>query len=53
MLWELLGAGVSFAHGSNDGQKGIGLVMIILIVPILYYSLNMEAHQYKIMQVQR
>jgi PiT family inorganic phosphate transporter len=27
--------GVSFAHGSNDGQKGIGLVMLILtgIVP--------------------
>ena len=25
------GAGVSFAHGSNDGQKGIGLIMIILI----------------------
>jgi phosphate/sulfate permease len=23
--------GVSFAHGSNDGQKGIGLVMLILI----------------------
>lgn len=24
-------AGVSFAHGSNDGQKGVGLVMLILI----------------------
>ena len=23
--------GVSFAHGSNDGQKGIGMVMLILI----------------------
>ena len=23
--------GVSFAHGSNDGQKGMGLVMLILI----------------------
>lgn len=23
--------GVSFAHGSNDGQKGVGLIMIILI----------------------
>lgn len=23
--------GVSFAHGSNDGQKGIGLLMLILI----------------------
>ena len=24
-------SGVSFAHGSNDGQKGIGLMMLILI----------------------
>ncbi|MBL7714516.1 MAG: inorganic phosphate transporter [Bdellovibrionales bacterium] len=24
-------AGVSFAHGSNDGQKGIGLIMLVLI----------------------
>lgn len=23
--------GVSFSHGSNDGQKGVGLIMIILI----------------------
>ena len=23
--------GVSFAHGSNDGQKGIGLIMLVLI----------------------
>ncbi len=23
--------GVSFAHGSNDGQKGVGLIMLILI----------------------
>jgi inorganic phosphate transporter, PiT family len=30
--------GVSFAHGSNDGQKGIGLIMLILIglVPATY-----------------
>ena len=21
--------GVSFAHGSNDGQKGMGLIMLI------------------------
>lgn len=45
------GAGVSFAHGSNDGQKGIGLIMIILIgILPAYYALNMEAHEYKIMQ---
>jgi phosphate/sulfate permease len=23
--------GISFAHGSNDGQKGVGLIMLILI----------------------
>lgn len=30
--------GVSFAHGSNDGQKGMGLIMLILvgIVPTMY-----------------
>lgn len=30
--------GVSFAHGSNDGQKGMGLLMLILvgIVPGIY-----------------
>ncbi len=33
--------GVSFAHGSNDGQKGMGLIMLILIgVAPLAYSLN-------------
>src|SRR5579872_6110059 len=35
--------GVSFAHGSNDGQKGMGLIMLILIgtVPTTY-ALNKE-----------
>jgi len=35
--------GVSFAHGSNDGQKGMGLVMLILIgiVPATY-ALNLD-----------
>ena len=30
--------GVSFAHGSNDGQKGMGLIMLVLIgtVPTAY-----------------
>lgn len=30
--------GVSFAHGSNDGQKGMGLIMLILVgtMPIAY-----------------
>ena len=30
--------GVSFSHGSNDGQKGMGLIMLILVgtVPTAY-----------------
>lgn len=36
--------GVSFVHGSNDGQKGVGIMMLILIgiVPV-GYALNMSA----------
>jgi PiT family inorganic phosphate transporter len=36
--------GVSFAHGSNDGQKGMGLIVLILvgIVPAAF-ALNMSA----------
>ena len=36
--------GVSFAHGSNDGQKGMGLILLALIgfLPT-YYSLNVHA----------
>jgi PiT family inorganic phosphate transporter len=30
-LLVLTCTGVSFAHGSNDGQKGMGLIMLILI----------------------
>lgn len=35
--------GVSFFHGSNDGQKGIGMVMLILIglVPT-HYAVNLR-----------
>ncbi|WP_026607904.1 inorganic phosphate transporter [Methylocapsa acidiphila] len=34
-------AGVSFAHGSNDGQKGMGLIMLILIGTVpTSYALN-------------
>ncbi len=37
-LLVLTCTGVSFAHGSNDGQKGMGLIMLILVgtVPITY-----------------
>ena len=37
-LLVLTCTGVSFAHGSNDGQKGMGLIMLVLIgtVPTVY-----------------
>jgi PiT family inorganic phosphate transporter len=43
-LLVLTCTGVSFAHGSNDGQKGMGLIMLILIgiLPGMY-ALNLEA----------
>jgi inorganic phosphate transporter, PiT family len=38
LLLILTCSGVSFSHGSNDGQKGMGLIMLILIgtVPTAY-----------------
>jgi PiT family inorganic phosphate transporter len=38
ILMVLTCSGVSFFHGSNDGQKGMGLIMLILIgtVPTAY-----------------
>ncbi len=43
--------GVSFAHGSNDGQKGMGLIMLILIgtVPTAY-ALNRALPESQIAQ---
>jgi phosphate/sulfate permease len=37
--------GVSFAHGSNDGQKGMGLILLALIgfLPT-YYALDLRHH---------
>jgi PiT family inorganic phosphate transporter len=42
-LLVLTCTGVSFAHGSNDGQKGMGLIVLILvgIVPTLF-ALNLD-----------
>jgi inorganic phosphate transporter, PiT family len=42
-------SGVSFAHGSNDGQKGMGLIMLILVgtVPTVY-ALNKAIPDQKI-----
>jgi PiT family inorganic phosphate transporter len=36
-------SGVSFAHGSNDGQKGVGLIMLILIAVLpASFALNLN-----------
>ncbi len=43
-LLVLTCTGVSFAHGSNDGQKGMGLIMLILIgIAPVAFALNMGA----------
>ena len=45
-LLVLTCTGVSFAHGSNDGQKGMGLILLILIgiLPATYaLNPNMDA----------
>ena len=44
-LLMLTCTGVSFAHGSNDGQKGMGLLMLILVgvVPGAF-ALNLHPH---------
>jgi PiT family inorganic phosphate transporter len=40
-LLVLTCTGVSFAHGSNDGQKGMGLIMLILVGTVpTSYALN-------------
>lgn len=46
-------AGVSFSHGANDGQKGIGLIMLVLIgiVPA-GFVVNMDASSYDIARTQ-
>ncbi|MSR31515.1 MAG: inorganic phosphate transporter [Gemmataceae bacterium] len=37
-------SGVSFAHGSNDGQKGMGLIMLILIGSATsLFAVNLES----------
>jgi PiT family inorganic phosphate transporter len=50
-LMVLTCTGVSFFHGSNDGQKGMGLIMLILIgtVPTAY-ALNHTVTAYDIQQ---
>lgn len=41
--------GVSFSHGANDGQKGIGLIMLVLIgIAPANFVLNINATHYEI-----
>ena len=46
--------GVSFAHGSNDGQKGMGLIMLVLIgiVPA-GYALNLATTAPEVAAIQQ
>lgn len=47
----LSAAGVSFSHGANDGQKGIGLLMLVLLgVAPAGFIVNMNASTYEITQ---
>ena len=51
-LMVLSCTGVSFAHGSNDGQKGMGLMMLILVAALpVTYSLNRSVPQSDIPQL--
>ena len=52
-LLVLTCTGVSFAHGSNDGQKGMGLIVLILvgIVPAAF-ALNMSASANSLQQLE-
>ncbi|OZI48286.1 inorganic phosphate transporter [Bordetella genomosp. 4] len=49
LILVLSAMGVSFVHGSNDGQKGIGLIMLVLIgiVPA-QFVLNENSTSYQI-----
>ncbi len=45
----LSAVGVSFSHGANDGQKGIGLIMLVLIgVAPAGFVMNMNSNGYDI-----
>lgn len=49
LVLVLSAMGVSFVHGSNDGQKGIGLIMLVLIgiVPA-HFALNLNSTAYEL-----
>ncbi|HZR38280.1 MAG TPA: inorganic phosphate transporter [Nevskia sp.] len=53
LLLVLTCTGVSFAHGSNDGQKGMGLIMLILIgIAPVGFALNLGADADKLARIQ-
>ncbi len=48
-LLILSAMGVSFAHGSNDGQKGVGLMMLTLICILpAQFVLNVNSSRYQL-----
>lgn len=49
MVLVISAMAVSFVHGSNDGQKGIGLIMLVLIglVPA-HFALDVNSTKYEI-----
>lgn len=51
-LLILSACGVSFAHGSNDGQKGVGLVMLALLCILPHHFLiDIHADRYQMERV--
>ncbi len=56
-LWATCGT-VSFFHGQNDGQKGVGLVMMILIAIMPHYfsldqNVNLQSIQANIASIEK
>jgi PiT family inorganic phosphate transporter len=51
-LLVLTCTGVSYAHGSNDGQKGMGLVMLILIgILPATYAVNLNTSEASVEEI--
>lgn len=51
MVLVLSAMGMSYVHGSNDGQKGIGLIMLVLISMVpTQFVLNLNSTSYEINQ---
>ena len=51
-LLVLTCTGVSFAHGSNDGQKGMGLIMLILIgILPATYAVDLGTSQVSVQEI--